>query len=166
MVSHPRAAIAPHPLTASPRTYSLARTDALNLTSEMRSMTGYGRGEVDAEGVKFSVELNSVNRKQSDIVINLPREFGELEPRIRQAINEKLSRGRTNVTVSFQQGTNGSRRLALDTSLARSYHDAMLALQRELNAPGEITIDKVLAAPGVMKLAEDNIVAADAWPAV
>ncbi|MFL6594738.1 MAG: YicC/YloC family endoribonuclease, partial [Chthoniobacterales bacterium] len=132
----------------------------------MRSMTGYGRGEVDAEGVKFSVELNSVNRKQSDIVINLPREFGELEPRIRQAINEKLSRGRTNVTVSFQQGTNGSRRLALDTSLARSYHDAMLTLQRELNAPGEITIDKVLAAPGVMKLAEDNIVAAEVWPAV
>lgn len=129
-------------------------------------MTGYGRGEVDADGVKFSVELNSVNRKQSDIVINLPREFSELEPRIRQAINEKLSRGRTNVNVSFQQGTNGTRKLALDTSLARSYHDAMLALQRELNAPGEITIDKVLAAPGVMKLAEDSIVAADVWPAV
>ena len=41
----------------------------------MRSMTGYGRGEVDHDGVKFSVELNSVNRKQSDIVINLPREL-------------------------------------------------------------------------------------------
>ncbi|HEY0368470.1 MAG TPA: YicC/YloC family endoribonuclease [Chthoniobacterales bacterium] len=132
----------------------------------MRSMTGYGRGEVDAEGVKFSVELNSVNRKQSDIVINLPREFSELEPLVRQAINEKLSRGRTNVNVNYQQGTNGARKLALDTSLARSYHDAMRALQRELNAPGEITIDKILAAPGVMKLAEDNINAAQAWPAV
>ena len=129
-------------------------------------MTGYGRGEVDAEGVKFSVELNSVNRKQSDIVINLPREFSELEPLVRQAINEKLSRGRTNVNVNYQQGTNGARKLALDTSLARSYHDAMRALQRELNAPGEITIDKILAAPGVMKLAEDNINAAQAWPAV
>ena len=132
----------------------------------MRSMTGYGRGEVDAEGVKFSVELNSVNRKQSDIVINLPREFGALEPLIRQAINEKLSRGRTNVNVSYQQGTNGTRKLALDTSRARSYHDAMLALQRELNAPGEITIDKILAAPGVMKLAEENLTAHDVWPSV
>ena len=126
-------------------------------------MTGYGRGEVDAGGVKFSVELNSVNRKQSDIVINLPREFNELEPRIRQAINEKLSRGRTNVTISCQDA-NGSRKLALDTSLARSYHEAMLALQRELNAPGEITIDKVLAAPVVMRLAENNLDAAQAWP--
>ena len=132
----------------------------------MRSMTGYGRGEVDADGVKFSIELNSVNRKQSDIVINLPREFNELEPRIRQAINEKLSRGRTNVTVSCQDGANGSRKLALDTALARSYHEAMLALQRDLNAPGEITIDKVLAAPGVMRLAENTLDAAHAWPAL
>ncbi|MBA3649909.1 MAG: YicC family protein, partial [Chthoniobacterales bacterium] len=32
----------------------------------MRSMTGYGRGESDCGGAKISVEVNSVNRKQSD----------------------------------------------------------------------------------------------------
>ena len=67
----------------------------------MRSMTGYGRGEVDHGGVKLSVELNSVNRKQSDIVVNLPRDLAELEPRIRQTINEKISRGRMNVLVTL-----------------------------------------------------------------
>ena len=132
----------------------------------MRSMTGYGRGEVDHGGVKFSVELNSVNRKQSDIVINLPREFAELEPRIRQAINEKLSRGRTSVVVSAQDAANGARKLALDTSLARSYHDAMRALQKELNAPGEISIGTILQAPGVMRFSENSINAEQAWPAV
>ena len=132
----------------------------------MRSMTGYGRGEVDHEGVKFSVELNSVNRKQSDVVINLPREFAELEPRIRHAINEKLSRGRTTVIVSSQQGANGTRKLALDTALARSYHDAMHALQKELNAPGEITIATVLQAPGVMRFSENALDASDAWRAI
>ncbi len=120
-------------------------------------MTGYGRGEVDHDGVKFSVELNSVNRKQSDIVINLPREFTELEPRIRQAINEKLSRGRTSVSVVCQDGANGGRKLALDTALARSYHDAMRALQKELSAPGEITIGTILQAPGVMRFSENSI---------
>ena len=49
----------------------------------MRSMTGYGRGEADHAGTKISVELNSVNRKQSDIVVNLPRDLAMLEPRIR-----------------------------------------------------------------------------------
>src|SRR5947208_16006527 len=75
-----------------------ARNDAKNIP--MRSMTGYGRGEADCDGVKLSVELNTVNRKQSEIVLNLPRDLTELETRIRQAINARISRGRTNVLVT------------------------------------------------------------------
>jgi uncharacterized protein (TIGR00255 family) len=132
----------------------------------MRSMTGYGRGEVDHNGAKFSVELNSVNRKQSDIVVNLPRDLTELEPRIRQLINEKISRGRTNVVIAMHNATDGARTLALDTALARSYHEAMRALQKELSAPGEITISTILQAPGVMRFPEEAIVANKVWPGV
>jgi uncharacterized protein (TIGR00255 family) len=132
----------------------------------MRSMTGYGRGEADHAGTKISVELNSVNRKQSDIVINLPRDLAALEPRIRQAINEKISRGRMNVMIGLQEGANGASALALDTALARSYHAAMLTLQKELSAPGEITIGTILQAPGVMRSPEQTIKGDDAWPAV
>jgi uncharacterized protein (TIGR00255 family) len=132
----------------------------------MRSMTGYGRGEIDHNGTKISVELNSVNRKQSDIVINLPRDLAELEPRIRQAINENISRGRTNVMVTLHEGSNGGRKLALDTELARSYHTAMLELQKQLDAPGEITIGTILQAPGVMRLPEQTINAEEAWSAI
>jgi uncharacterized protein (TIGR00255 family) len=129
-------------------------------------MTGYGRGEIDHNGTKISVELNSVNRKQSDIVVNLPRDLAELEPRIRQAINENISRGRTNVMVTLHEGSNGGRKLALDTELARSYHTAMLELQKELDAPGEITIGTILQAPGVMRLPEQTINAEEAWSAI
>ncbi len=132
----------------------------------MRSMTGYGRGEIDHNGTKFSVELNSVNRKQSDIVVNLPRDLAELEPRIRQTINENISRGRTNVIVTLHDGANGARKLALDTGLARSYHEAMLELQKELDAPGEITIGTILQAPGVMRLPEQTVNAEEAWSAI
>src|SRR5215467_16330176 len=131
----------------------------------MRSMTGYGRAEVVYSGRKFSVELNSVNRKQSDIVINLPRDLAELEPRIRQTINENISRGRTNATIAFHSAANGARNLALNTDLARSYHEAMRTLQEELNAPGEITINTILQAPGVMRFPEEAVNAVEAWPA-
>jgi uncharacterized protein (TIGR00255 family) len=78
----------------------------------VRSMTGYGRGEADCEGVKLSVELSTVNRKQSEIAINLPRDLTELEARIRQAINARISRGRTNVPgrASCQRGWNAASR--------------------------------------------------------
>ena len=129
-------------------------------------MTGYGRAETDHGGTKFSVELNSVNRKQSDIVVNLPRDLAELEPRIRQTINENISRGRTNVVVTFHNGQNGTRNLALDADLARSYHEAMRALQKELDAPGEITISTILQAPGVLRFPEQAVSAEEAWPAI
>jgi uncharacterized protein (TIGR00255 family) len=132
----------------------------------MRSMTGYGRSETDQNGTKFSVELNSVNRKQSDIVVNLPRDLASLEPQIRQTINESISRGRTNVVVTYHNGSSKSRKLALDLDLARSYHEAMRALQKDLDAPGEVTIGTILQAPGVMRTPEEAIDSDAAWPAI
>jgi uncharacterized protein (TIGR00255 family) len=129
-------------------------------------MTGYGRAEIDHNGAKLSVEVNSVNRKQNDIVINLPRDLAALEPRIRQAVNESISRGRTNVVVSYHNGAAKAGKLALDAELARSYHDAMRDLQKQLNAPGEITIGTILQAPGVMHMPEELVNADDVWPAV
>ncbi|MDQ2867545.1 MAG: YicC family protein [Verrucomicrobiota bacterium] len=132
----------------------------------MRSMTGYGRGEADCDGAKLSVELSTVNRKQSEIAINLPRDLTELETSIRQEINARISRGRTNVLVVLHPGGNGSRHLALDVDLARSYHRAMRSLQKKLGAPGEITIDTILQAPGVMRPPEAAIDARAAGPAL
>ena len=129
-------------------------------------MTGYGRGEVDDRGAKYRVELHSVNRKQSDIAINLPHDLAELEPRVRQAVNEKVSRGRINVLIACENNGVTSRKLALDTGLARSYHNAMRKLQKELNAPGEITIGSILQAPGVMRFSEDRGNAEAAWPSI
>src|SRR4030095_14034111 len=132
----------------------------------MRSMTGYGRGEADCEGIKLSVELSTVNRKQSEIAINLPRDLTELEARIRQVINARISRGRTNVLVAHHVTADGTPRLALDVGLSRSYHNAMRALQKKLGAPGQITIDTILQAPGVMRPPEEVLNVDPAWPAV
>jgi uncharacterized protein (TIGR00255 family) len=132
----------------------------------MRSMTGYGRGQSSQNGTKFSVELNSVNRKQSDVVVTLPRELAELEPRVRDAINAEVARGRLTVVIALHYSQTSAQRLALDTQLARTYHTAMLDLQRELNAPGEISIETVLRAPGVLRIVDEQVPIDDLWPHV
>jgi uncharacterized protein (TIGR00255 family) len=42
----------------------------------------------------------------------------------------------------------------------------MLTLQKELSAPGEITIGTILQAPGVMRSPEHSVKPEEAWPAV
>ena len=127
-------------------------------------MTGYGRGETERGGARISVEINSVNRRQSDIVINLPRELSGFEPRIRQAISDRITRGRTNVVVAYERSGSAARNLALDTALARSYHESLRALQDELRITGEITIGMILQAPGVLRFSEDGFAPNETWP--
>jgi uncharacterized protein (TIGR00255 family) len=129
-------------------------------------MTGYGRGESERNGAKIAVEINSVNRRQSDIVINLPRELGAFEPRVRQAVSERITRGRSNVVVTYERSASAGRNLALDRALARSYHESMRALQDELRVTGEITIGMILQAPGVLRFAEESFAPNETWSAV
>lgn len=129
-------------------------------------MTGYGHGQSVSNGSKYTVELNSVNRKQSDVVVTLPRELNELEPRVRDTINTEISRGRLTVVISVHHSTTSAPKIALDTGLARSYYQAMLDLQRDLGAAGEVSIESVLRAPGVLRMAEEQVTVEEAWPHV
>ncbi len=133
----------------------------------MRSMTGYGRGECAREGFKFTVELNSINRKQSDIAVNLPKELVELEPRIRDEINAHLSRGRINAVVAYHRSASKvEEQVQLDESLALAYLKAIQKLQRKTKLDGAVTLDTILRAPGVLKLAETTIDADAMWSSV
>src|SRR5882724_10792012 len=88
----------------------------------MKSMTGYGRGDCSQDGFKITVELSSVNRKQSEISVNLPREMEMLEARIRDLINRQISRGRLTVRVGLHAGASKlSARMHLNVPLAKAY---------------------------------------------
>ena len=76
----------------------------------MKSMTGYGRGECSQDGFKITVELGSVNRKQSEISVNLPRELEMLEAQMRDAINAHIARGRVTARVALHRGRASRRR--------------------------------------------------------
>ena len=81
-------------------------------------MTGYGRGESVQDGFKITVELGSVNRKQAEIAVTLPRELDTLEAQVRDAINAEVSRGRVTARVSLHTSAGKlAAKLHLNTAL-------------------------------------------------
>ena len=84
-------------------------------------MTGYGRGDCSQDGFKITVELSSVNRKQTEISVNLPREMEMLEAPIRDVINRYIARGRLTVRVALHAGGNSAARMHLNLPLAKAY---------------------------------------------
>lgn len=130
-------------------------------------MTGYGRGECSQNGFKITVELSSVNRKQTEISVNLPREMEMLEAQIRDLINRYVSRGRLNVRVALHAGASKlSARMHLNVPLAKAYARELTRLARQLRLPGPITLDHLARAPGVFQTDEQIVEDEDFWPAV
>jgi len=136
-------------------------------STPMKSMTGYGRGDCARDGFNVTVELSSVNRKQAEISVNLPRELEMLEARIRETILKEVSRGRLTTRVSVQAGDGkSSARMHLNVPLAKAYAHELGKLVRELKLTGLITLDHLVRAPGVFQTDAELVETENLWPAV
>ena len=132
----------------------------------MKSMTGFGRGEAQRSGVTWSVECSSVNRKQLEVAVNLPRELAELENAVRTEVSAAVSRGRVNVAVRRESGAAGADAAHIDQALAAHYYHAMHALALKLDIPPEISLTDITRLPGVITQAQTEIATEDAWPSI
>jgi len=128
-------------------------------------MTGYGRGTAAFEGRQVAVELSSVNRKQAEISLSLPRALLELEPRVRDEINAHLSRGRLTVAVGLHSKGGGSTG-GINLTAAKAYRNKLESVRKTLKLGGEITLDQVLRGPGVLDSENVEIDTEAIWPAL
>ena len=133
----------------------------------MNSMTGYGAGDSTRNGFKVTVELSSVNRRQSEVAINLPRELEVLEAQIREEINRHVSRGRVTIRIGVapMEGREGDN-VQLNRPLAAAYARELTRLIRELKLEGGLSLDHLIRAPGVLQGTNPWADAEDFWPAV
>jgi len=132
----------------------------------MKSMTGYGRGECSQRGFKVTVEVSSVNRKQTEISVHLPRELEVLEAQVRDDINHRVARGRLTVRVSVHAAAGAAGKSLINGALAKIYARELRALAKSLHLPDDITLDLLARAPGVMQPAEEITEAEEFWPAI
>ena len=134
----------------------------------MESMTGHGRGSALADGWRISVECSSVNRKGIEIAISIPKPLSMLEPKLREIIQKRISRGRINITVSLENATSAEASPSvIDKQAARRVLNELQALQAELALPGEISLELLLRSPGVVRnVGEETPDAEKLWPVV
>ncbi|MDB4720689.1 YicC family protein [Verrucomicrobiales bacterium] len=129
----------------------------------MKSMTGFGCGEASNDDLIYRVEVASVNRKQADIVVNLPRELSALDSRIRKQVSEVVSRGRINVGISLKSSEAKGGSLSINLPLAEEYSAAIAKLEEHLGLNGLVSKFDPSRAPGVIQLGETLPEAEDAW---
>ena len=129
------------------------------------SMTGYGRGEAVARGIRAEVELNTVNRKQREVRMNLPRPLFSLESRIVERIQESVSRGQvTGGVVVHVSDALRQKSFRIDGVLAASFVAELRKTAHALNLPDDVSASHILYLPGVVLTEGPGQDADTVWP--
>ena len=123
----------------------------------LKSMTGFGEGAAAAEGIRVVVEISSVNRKQLDIHVSLPRNLVTLDAQVQQLIRSEFTRGRVSgiVRVDATEGFAGS--VKVDEKLAAQYVEGIRKTARKLKLADDLGAESIARLPGVVTIDQDNL---------
>jgi uncharacterized protein (TIGR00255 family) len=116
----------------------------------IRSMTGYGRGEVRSAAGNLAIEMRSVNNRYLDVQIKLPRSLNALEPRIRKMVQEGFSRGRVDVFITRSGADASPFKFIVDHERAEQYIGALKELKTRFSLPGEVDLALLNALPDII----------------
>jgi uncharacterized protein (TIGR00255 family) len=111
----------------------------------MRSMTGFGLGDVPLGSGKLAVEIRGVNHRFLDVRVRVPRELGELAGFVEQVARERLSRGRFEVAMRVEGSALGVP--VLDRDRARAAYRDLCELRDELAPGSEVPLSLLGAIP-------------------
>jgi uncharacterized protein (TIGR00255 family) len=89
----------------------------------IKSMTAYGNAVVQGAAGRVSVELQSVNRRFLDVLVQLPPELGALDFDVRKWVSAAIQRGQVTVRVSVHYSEGGPQVLSMDRALAKQIVD-------------------------------------------
>jgi uncharacterized protein (TIGR00255 family) len=121
------------------------------------SMTGFGRGSAEAEGLRLKVELRSVNSRFCEIQVRTPSGLQELEPAVRQRLQEHLTRGKISVQVECESAAGADGLPSLDENVALRYVRELERLGRLAGVEGRPDWSALLALPGLFRSGSTGI---------
>ena len=121
----------------------------------MRSMTGFGRADVEYDGDTISVELSSVNHRFLDCSVRMPSAWSAMEPVVKETVRDHLSRGKVNVTINRRRGAGAQQQTILfDANTARQYMVASKHLAEMLGSMESLSLNVLARLDGVFRQEE------------
>ena len=123
----------------------------------IKSMTGYGRGQAQVDGLSFSVEIKAVNHRYGDINIKAPRLLLPLEAQIKKQVSGVLKRGKVDVFITQETTGRVPAQPVINQPLADAYMQVFQQLAENHALSGGIGLNLLLAQKDVLTLQDVDI---------
>ena len=118
----------------------------------IKSMTGYGKSNMSKNSREYQVEIKSVNHRYLDVSVKMPRSLSYLEEEIKKAVSAKLTRGKVDVFITFNNNSLEGRDIKINTEIARMYIKELRGLAESEGIVADIPVTEISKLPDVLMI--------------
>ena len=129
----------------------------------IKSMTGFGRSEIERGNRKITVEIKSVNHRFLENSIKMPKKLNIFEARIRDTIKKYASRGKIDVFITYEDNSESNVSLKFNESIAREYMNIFRQMEERFNIRNDITVGALSRYPEVITMEESQEDEEELW---
>lgn len=129
----------------------------------IRSMTGFGRCEIQRGEKKFTVEIKGVNHRYLDANIRMPKKLYFFETAIRTYLKRYVQRGKVDIFISYEDLSQGQMSLKYNEALAAEYLDYFRQMEEKFNLENDVRISSLSRYPEVFTMEEQDVDEDEMW---
>ena len=118
----------------------------------IKSMTGFGRGEVTENNRKYTVEIKAVNHRYLEASIKLPKKLTAFEADIRNVMKEYMERGKVDVFISLEDYNEAAETVKYNSALAHEYMKYMQEMADDFGLPNDTRLSVLARFPDVFTM--------------
>lgn len=118
----------------------------------IKSMTGYGKGNISENLRNYQVEIKSVNHRYLDISVKMPRVLSYLEEDVKKVISSKVKRGKIDVFITFENSSTEGKEIKINNEIAKMYINQLKQLAEEENILANIEVTEISKYPDVLSI--------------
>ena len=129
----------------------------------IKSMTGFGRCEVQDESRKFTVEMKSVNHRYLDANIRMPKKLNFFETAIRSLLKQSVQRGKVDIFITYEDLSEQQVSLKYNEVLAAEYLSYFEKMQEKFSLENDIRVSTLSRYPEVLTMEEHAVDEEELW---
>lgn len=126
----------------------------------MKSMTGFGSGTATKDGITCTVEIKSVNARFLDLFIRSPKQINPFESIIRGLVQDRITRGKVEVSVSIQDAGERPKTFTINSVLRKQIQE-LLVQEEFYDDPKKVPLQAVNSISNEWIQQQDTLIAED-----
>ena len=129
----------------------------------IKSMTGFGRCEIQKESRKFTVELKSVNHRYLDVNIRMPKKLNFFETAIRTLLKSYANRGKIDIFITYEDISQAQLSVKYNAALAAEYLKYLRQMEEEFGLENDVRVSTLSRYPEVFTMEEQSEDEEELW---